>query len=140
MKFSLLFFLFLLLSCNVAPGSYPYAERYEINLTETDIIQKINDFKIKNPEYHVPKEFRITDGKRTENDHWFHVYFYYKEKNIVVKTWIRSKSKAKTIFAFVGIKKYSENSKWKMINKDFDNLNNKNILDEFENRILKNFN
>lgn len=137
MKYFFLCSIFLFNSCNLAPGSYPYAERYEMNMVETDLRQKINNFKLENLEYQIPKGSGFIDGKRSENDHWFHIYFYYEVENIIVKTWVRQKSEITTIFAFVGIKEYSKNTSWKMVNRDFDDLDNQKILDEFEKRILK---
>jgi hypothetical protein len=32
-------------ACNVAPGSYPYAERFELNVKESTLIESIQQFK-----------------------------------------------------------------------------------------------
>ena len=74
--------LFSCISCNFAPGSYPYAERYEINCSEFDLINAVEKFKRDNPEYLVPTQTQLNDGRSDENDHLYHVYFYYKNDKI----------------------------------------------------------
>lgn len=40
---------------------------------------------------------------REKFDFWYHIYFYYPDKNQIVKTWTRPKTKTSISFAFVGI-------------------------------------
>lgn len=133
----LLVFLSLLASCNLAPGSYPYAERYDINLSEIELTHKIEVFKNNNPEYVIPPELGFEDGRRTDTDHWYHIYFNNPTENQIIKTWIRKESKTETIFAFVALKEYSSTTgKWKFINKDYKGSENKKVIKEFEKIIL----
>ena len=65
-------FLLLFNSCNFAPGSYPYAETYKINLSEEELIEVINKFKESNTEYIMGLEYSLTDRR---SSHWYHIYF-----------------------------------------------------------------
>ena len=48
--FCLLVILFFV-SCNLAPGSYPYAEIYEFQVSESRLISAVEKFKNENPKY-----------------------------------------------------------------------------------------
>jgi len=127
----------LIFSCNFAPGSYPYASRYEISLPETVLANRILVFKKNNPEYIVPKELGFEDGRRTATDHWYHIYFKNPLENQVIKTWIRKESETETILAFVATKEISStNGKWKLINKDYNSSENKKVIETFKKMIL----
>lgn len=128
--------MFSFVSCNLAPGSYPYAEQYEIQCEEADLIMAVKKFKAENSDYLVPSQLQIIDGRRDENDYWYHVYFYYKNENQLVQTWIRKSSKGKTTFAFVAINESLTLGNWKNINKDFSNKENKIQKKKFENLLL----
>src|SRR4051812_1424765 len=82
------------IACLFSPGSYPNAERYELNYPEENVIRAINKFKKEHPEYTVPKvdnpkmgAFEVEDGKSDSLDHWYSVYFYYKNENLILQTW-----------------------------------------------------
>ena len=138
MKNTIVLSLFLLLfnSCNLAPGSYPYAKEYSIDLSEEKLIDVIKIFKNNNPEYITPDGLGLQDGRRTIKDHWYHIYFNYPQEKIIIKTWVRKKTKTETTFAFIAVKKYIGMSNWRFINKDFTKSKNKEEIKEFENRIL----
>ncbi|MGY0408846.1 MAG: hypothetical protein ACWIPJ_10925 [Polaribacter sp.] len=138
MKKILLVIFILIVSCNLAPGSYPFAKRYTINLSEEKLIKIIEFFKSEDSENIFLERLKLNDGRRTPNDHWYHIYFHDSQQKKIIKTWIREKSKNETIFALIGIKEYSDNSigNWKFINKDFVGNQNKKEIKEFEDRIL----
>jgi hypothetical protein len=123
-------------ACNFAPGSYPYAEEYEINVPESTLIKAINDFKENNPQYIVPNRMLLIDGRTDEKDHWYHIYFYYPEENQIVYGWTRPSGKNITTFAFVSINNSLTLGNWKDINKDFSDSENKVQKNKFEERIL----
>ena len=130
-------FLLLMVSCNIAPGSYPYAVRYKINLPEEELINKIELFKNNNPEYIVPTGFGFKDGRRTERELWHHVYFNNPEKKQIFLTWVRKKSKTETTFAFVRVKEHSSGlGNWKSINRDYKASENKKVIKDFKKTIL----
>lgn len=123
-------------SCSLAPGSYPYAERYEINCSESDLILAIEKFKMENPEFNLPSQAQLKDGRRDENDHWYHVYFYYEKENKIVKTWVRKVSEGTTTFAFVAINDGLALGKWKDINNGYSKKENNIQKGKFERLIL----
>ncbi len=49
-------------ACNFNPGSYPYAEKYEINSNEPELIAAIKAFKNDNPQYNVPLQTQLIFG------------------------------------------------------------------------------
>ena len=126
---------FYFLSRLFAPGSYAYAETYELNFSETEVINAINKLKTDNPELIVP--ICLKDGRHDTTDHWFHTYFYYKDKNEIIYCWTRPTNKTKTTFAFVSVNTGLELGHWKTVNHDFGIFENKQIKKEFETRILQ---
>lgn len=133
-------YLFLLLfsSCNLAPGSYPYAERYTVKLSEEKLIDVINKFKNDNQDCIVDQKYGLVDGRSSGKDHWYHIYFNNPQKSQIMYVWVREKSKIETTLAFVSIKKHSDLGNWKRINKDLTKSKNKEEIKEFENEILYN--
>ncbi len=119
-----------------APGSYPNAEVYMISVNEEDLIKEIANFKKANPQYCVPVQVRLSDGRTDSMDYWFHIYFYYPEERQILYTWVRAESKGKTKFAFVSINDGLTLGKWKDINKDFNRMDNKMQKEKFETLIL----
>jgi hypothetical protein len=126
-----------------APGSYPYAETYELNAPETEVINTINQFKTDHPELYTPKvqiqnngQFDLNDGRNDSSDLWYSIYFYYPKENQIVYTWARSEGKQKTTFAFVAVNSSLTLGNWKRINKDFSSNENKKLKEQFEERIL----
>jgi hypothetical protein len=129
--------LFSCISCNIAPGSYPYAERYEINCSESDLILAVEKFKIDNPEFNLPVKTQLKDGRRDDNDHWYHVYFFYEKENVIFKTWIRRNGEKSTVLAFVAINDGLILGNWMYINKDFSKGENKIQKEKFERLIFE---
>ncbi len=121
----------------MAPGSYPYAERYELNIADSDLIRKIIKFKTSNPQFIPPESIGLKDGKSSDTDLWYHVYFYYPLENEILYTWIRSDGK-KSILAFVSICIGTNiyNNSWREINRDFNNSENMAQKKKFEEMIL----
>jgi hypothetical protein len=144
MKKSLCLFLFLITliilnttSCNFAPGSYPYAEIYKLNISDSELITAINKFKRANPDYSIPAQLNLKDGQSASpDDHWYHVYFYLKDHDQIIYTWVRKTENNMTSFALVSFNEGLSLGKWKDINKDFNRQENKLKKKEFEERIL----
>ena len=134
--FSKIIILFCLpfLSCNFASGSYPFAERFEINAPEISVIEAVNSFKKNNPIFIVPENYGFFDGKTKPNEHWFHLYFYNIDKNEIYYCWTRPKTKKITTFALISVK--INDSKWLDINHDLSDDANKKIIDYFSKNIL----
>jgi hypothetical protein len=134
-------------ACDFAPGSYPYAEKYELNYSEEQVKAAIAKFKREEPQYLVPKvtinnkgSWDLTDGQSKEPSHWYGVYFYYKSENKILFTWIRPAGKNKTTLAFVSINEGLNLPNWKRINKDFGFFENRRQKKDFEERILDKIN
>ena len=126
------------ISTYFAPGSYPYREAYVLNVSESTLIEAIQDFKKNNPQYIVPEQTQLTDGRNNEKflDHWYHIYFYYEDENRIVYCWTRPAEEGKTTFALIGINQGLELGNWKDINKDYNRSENKKEKKKFEERIL----
>ena len=127
-----------LIGCNnIAAGSYPYAEVYDVDMPESELIQKIKDFKKVNADYKVPGEVGLVDGRHKNKDYWYHIYFYYKDKDQIIKAWTRRPvANGKTSFAFVAINQGLTLGNWKEINDDFSREENNEQKERFEHRIL----
>lgn len=130
-------------ACDFAPGSYPYAETYELNYSEEEVKIAIRKFKSENPEYVVPKvtidgtkSWELIDEQSKSPGYWYLVYFYYPEDNQIVFTWTRPRGKGKTTFAFVSINEGLTLGNWKDINKDYHYTENAKVKKKFEDRIL----
>lgn len=136
--------LFTIMSCNFEPGSYPYAEKYELNYPEELVKKAIHEFKAEHPEYNVPNvtinnegSFELPDEQTTNPAFWYLIYFYYKNENKIVFTWTRSSTKENCTFALVAINDGLNIGNWKEINKDFDRAKNSEEKRKFEALILQ---
>ncbi len=98
----------------------------------------IETFKSENPEYIVPPEAQLKDGRSGDSDYWYHIYFYYREKNQIVHTWVRASEKHSTTFAFDAVNDGLVLGRWKTVNDDFGFFENRKVKKEFEDRILEN--
>lgn len=129
------FLLVIIYSCNFGAGSYPYAKVYNIDLSESEIIERIELFKKSYPSYSSNK-FGFKDGRRNVSDYWYHIYFNDSINKRIIKTWVRKKNKETTMFALIGIKEYSNLEKWKFVNSDLKSKENKEVIKKFEEEIL----
>jgi hypothetical protein len=125
----------------IAPGSYPKAETYIFNVPEDTLLTIIEQIKKENPELVFAQKpnqhFYLEEGRRDTNDYWYSIYFYYPDKNEILHTWTRPKTKTSTTFAFVGIKSGLTLGNWREVNGSFWWWENKPDKEEFEKRILK---
>jgi hypothetical protein len=131
----------------MSPGSYARAETYEFEIPEDSLISIIENVKKENPnialthKVKIPggQSFNMEEGRKDEKylDHWYHIYFYYSDKNEIIKTWTRPKTKNSTTFAFVAINSSLTLGNWRTINDSFWWWKNKPDKKEFEERILK---
>lgn len=124
-------------ACSFSPGSYPNAEIYNINSSEDNLVELIEEYKQKHTEMKVPLKVGLKDGRRTKSDKWYHIYFYDKDENIIVKTWVRRINDNESILAFVGINIGTELGNWKFINEDFSYKENEMQIEKFEEILLE---
>lgn len=129
--------------CNFAPGSYPYAQEYELDCPEEKVISAIKTFKQEFPEYIVPRvsvdgqgSWDLIDEPTKDPAFWHKFYFYYKSENQIIFTWTRSTEYNKTTFAFVSINDGLNLGNWKNINKDLNHEENEKAKKMFEEKIL----
>ncbi|MEX1013633.1 MAG: hypothetical protein WDZ80_00545 [Candidatus Paceibacterota bacterium] len=132
----------------MAPGAYPRAEYYEFDIPEDSLISIIETVKYENPDFILPDSVRmpngsfteLRDGRRDSADHWYSIYFYYPDKNKILKTWTRPINENSTRFAFAGINSGMTLGNWRKINESFWWWKNQPDIDEFEQRILQKIN
>jgi hypothetical protein len=132
----LIVFLSKVTACNISAGSYANAEVYEMDVDESTLIEAIQSFKKDNPQYKVPEQIQLKDGRSDNKDHWYHIYFYYPEENQIIYAWTRPAGKEKTTFALVSINQGLTLGNWKEINRDFSSSENRDQKKKFEERIL----
>lgn len=70
------------------------------------------------------------------SDYWYHIYFYYKDENKLLNTWVRQLNKENTTFAFVAVNDGLTLGNWKRVNKDFSSKENELVKEKFEKQIL----
>ncbi|WP_158800265.1 hypothetical protein [Pedobacter sp. L105] len=119
-----------------SPGSYPYAEEYNVNVNEAKLINSINKFKKTNPKYIVPGRLNLKEGRNQVNEHWYSVYFYYPESDEIIYAWTRPNGPESTTLGFVSINHGNHLGNWKDINKDFKSSQNLMQKEKFVNLIL----
>lgn len=124
----------------ISAGSYAYAEIYQLNYSEEQVKDAVQQFKKEHPEFNMPKvyirnegEFELID-KEAEN-HWFLIYFYNPDQNIILNISIRGNS-TKVKLAFVAINKGLDIGNWIDINKDFSYKENEKMKEDFQTKYL----
>lgn len=123
----------ILVSC-FAPGSYPYAERYNVNLPDLELINRIISFKKTHPIYGKKIQF-YKDGRLNQNSHWFRFYFEEKSTKKLFQLLIRNGITNNTsIILFPSVHIPGEG--WKRINKDFKSVQNESLIEIVESRII----
>jgi hypothetical protein len=123
---------------NLSPGIYPYAEYYEVEISQEKLIETIKLFKHENPQYNVPLA-GLKDWDLDTLVHRYHFYFYYPNENQIIHCFVRPAGINKTTFAFDAIRNglsFSNGGDWQDINKDFSRSESKEQKKMFEERIL----
>lgn len=135
---------FIYLAQDFAPGSYPYAEEYDIDYSEQQVIKAIQNVKMQHSDFIVPKttiekkgSYELYDEPQKGTSHWCTFYFYYKQENQIVMMLTREESQNETNILFVGINSGLDLGNWKDINKDFTRTKNRAQKKKFEERILR---
>lgn len=143
MKYLILFSVFILQACVFSAGSYHYAEYYEFDMSRTEIIERINEFKQKNPEYKVMTTVENGDIREVSNSNngvFYELYFHIKEKNLTFHCFINMSSEIKNTHAELGLSgvTYSKNfAYWYKVNTtDLTKEENLEIKKIFEEKIL----
>ncbi len=129
---------------SLAPGSYPYAKVYEFAIPEDSLIRIIEEFKAENPELDMTHQVALPDGslhcleggRNGSSDYWYNFYFYYPDKDQIVFTWTRPKTRTSTSFALVSWHHGLTLGNWVDVNKDFWWWEKDPAIAEFEQKIL----
>ncbi len=125
-------------------GSYPYAEKYIVNLPEDEVIQKIVDLKEKEPSLQVPSAkppfFSLTDSK---SEYEYHVFFLLKDGKTVLSCFVRNIDRYTTAIKLVSTGTGPEFLNTKEINarsyfvlRDLNSKENRQYKRDFEKQIL----
>jgi hypothetical protein len=137
-------YLFILLGKSFSPGSYPFAEKYELDYPYDVVKKTIVEFKQKNRNYSVPKvtinnsgSWDLIDEPKGSTKIWYGFYFYNGKENKIYFTLIQSIDKNKTEFSFVAINNGLNIGNWKDINNDLNYFENKKEKENFESSILQ---
>lgn len=123
----------------IGPGSYVFAEQYDLGYSEQEVLNAVKDFKRLYPSYDLPKnsEYRLVnemeDEWTDERKLWFRVNFYYPKEKYILFCTVRGPKP--TTIGFVSMATIEDFS-WLDINKDFDYDENQLQLKTFEDRIL----
>jgi hypothetical protein len=135
---------FIKLGTMLSPGSYGNAEIYEFNYSENQVQEAVRKFKIQHPDMVVPTvtignrgSFDLSKNEGRKDSSWrYFLYFYYPKENQIIFSWTRPVENGKTRFAFVSVNNGLEIGHWQDINHDFRSAQNKQLKQEFEERIL----
>lgn len=136
--------LFYFIGWSFTPGSYSKAEIYKLDISENSLIQIIKEVKLENPDLELKQivripngeVFQLTEGRDDPSDFWYDIYFYYSDKQQIVKTWIRPNYESGVDFAFVAVNNGLTLGNWVDANQYFWWWKNKLLKSEFEIRIL----
>lgn len=128
-----------------SPGSYPHAERYEINFSEKHVKEAIVIFKSEHTSYNVPAvtiqmqpSSDLVDHQTADPGYWFSVYFYDRKENKIFHCWTHTGNKLdETTFAFHAVNDGLDIGNWKKINNDLGYSENKRMKAKFEKEILE---
>jgi len=123
----------------MAPGSYVYAENYQLAAPESRVIEAVKLFKKTHPEMVVPEAANLASSEgRPDSSYWYFIYLYYPKENQIVLAWTRPTiDSLNTELAFVSINEGLGLWNWKQINKDFTGEDNKKLKAQFERRFVK---
>ncbi|WP_080778179.1 hypothetical protein [Chryseobacterium phocaeense] len=125
-------------------GSYPYAEVFEISLSEKRVIEKIDSLKTINTELQVPvfewagNEVSLSDEVQANG--YFVFYIFIKERNQIIQFYAKENGKNHTKIGFISIQNGLSLGNWRKINKDLPDKENKQLKEIFKKRIISKIN
>jgi hypothetical protein len=120
-------------------GSLGYAQQYQFNVSNTQLIKAVERFKSENKSFNPPPNYSEPDSADTYIPDFFNVYLFYYDQNSIVYLVIDKDHQDinKSTIYFVSINEGLKGPFYKRVNKDFDRDDNLKIKKEFEERILK---
>ena len=135
-------------------GSYPFVEHYYMPDFEIDeSIEWVTKFKKNNEQLCLSnvtlegEPVTLEDGESYPEIHWYHIYFFDKENDLIFLSWLRADGPrpeyegkiTPAVFGLVSVNIGTDIPKWKQINtRDFSPEENAKMIKRFEDLILKN--
>lgn len=116
-------------------GSYPFAEHWEIEATEQEVISAIRELGRTNPGFRsLDKDENISSREGDgEGDYWLYIDLYYPDTRELVHSWTRPLADTtKTTFALVSLVSVDNPNDIRLINRDFWFLPNRKQIRRFE--------
>lgn len=115
-------------------GSYPYAETWEVDASETEVIEIIKQIKITHPELQPPYDTALISCRTS---YWNYVTFYFLDTKELVHTWTREAyDTSRTTVALVSFSPVDNPNEQHLINKDYWFFANLKRREKFEKRII----
>jgi len=122
-------------------GSYGYAEQYKFDVTKKQLISTIENFKNKNQSFVPPVKYGSIDTLDTLTTKFF-ISIYFQNEDTIVDFFIDSSPNGtdESYINLVSVNQGLHSPVYKLINKDFDRNENRNLKKEFEERVLNKLN
>lgn len=115
-----------------SPGSYNGVLRFKVEVSEREVVEKIDSIKKVNKSDIYLRKMGYVDGRKDSTDHWYHFYVYYSDTDEIINCWVRGDYDGGATIAVVSI---NSNDKWMRLDKDFNNKEKKSV----EKRFLKEY-
>jgi len=138
--------IFLLSSCFIISGSYPYAEYYKFSIPSEELVGRIKALKKNNPQYNVITTFENGEKGILPDeylDNFYSCYFYIKSIKTTIHCVINVSKEVKEVenkptkIEFVGVTTSANFASWKTINtKELSKEENAKLKKIFEIVIL----
>ena len=120
-------------------GNSGFEQQYKFNIQKKVLIKAVEDFKIKNKEFIPSSKYGATDYLDTMSTH-FVAYIYYPNKDEIVCFYIDNNPNNESYVNLLSVNKGLSDPRYKLVNKDFDRIENLEIKREFQKRFLNKLN
>lgn len=142
---SIVVFGFIVIADNFLPlGSQRFTEFYKFHSTEMNLINAVEKFEVKNPDYLLPDTVYLPSGQKIhmnkiQRDTNLYAYFFYlydSNKNQIIVFYIRQQSEASCTLGFIGVNQGLTLGNCKIVNDNINSEDNRELKKEFEENIL----
>ena len=111
-----------------SPGSYNGVLRFKVEVSEREVVEKIDSIKKVNKSDIYLRKMGYVDGRKDNTDYWYHFYVYYPDTDEIINCWVRGDYDGGSTIAVVSI---NSNDKWKRLDKDFNNKEKNSVKKRF---------
>ena len=111
-----------------SPGSYNGVLRFKVEVSEREVVEKIDSIKKVNKSDIYLRKMGYVDGRKDNTDYWYHFYVYYPDTDEIINCWVRGDYDGGSTIAVVSI---NSNDKWMRLDKDFNNKEKKSVKKRF---------